>query len=82
MSLLVFCNKYCHILQPGRTVLCHHRIVASSTQYCYHFMPIKLPPTQITARCRDFLEQLMVNKYYVMDEAQKYFIMCPPLNHT
>jgi len=32
-------------------------------------MPIKLGPNQRTARYRDFLEQLMVNKYSVMDEA-------------
>lgn len=69
MLLLVFCIEYCHILQPRRTVLCQHRIVPCSTQYCYHFMPIKFCPNQRTARYRDFLEQLLVNKYSVMDEA-------------
>jgi hypothetical protein len=32
-------------------------------------MPIKFCPNQRTARYRDFLEQLLVNKYSVMDEA-------------
>ena len=69
MLLLMICNEYCHILQPGRTVLCHHRIIPSTTQYCYHFMPMKLCPNQRTAKYRDFLEQWLVNKYYVMDKA-------------